>query len=206
MSNRSLALVAVFASLMAAQPVQNARAAGFLPLTRTQIVGLIAGAEPRGAVEVKTVDAKKTRPAEAFAPGDELSVVRNSKFELGIFLAGKGENIHSIRILVPVVGYSREQADQVFKMLSSLFVKIYPSWPDAAKWPKDSLSKSWSISPLMTGKTPANTDDLIIRHETGGVTSATFGVPPDIVVYSITTHAECIPTTKTGNPFQRAVC
>jgi hypothetical protein len=27
-----------------------------------------------------------------------------------------------------------------------------------------------------------------------------------VVVYSVTTRTACIPTTKTGNPFQRAVC
>ena len=204
MRNWALASVAGLAMLMASPP--KARAADTLPLTKSQIVTLIAGAQPLGTVDVKTVDAKKIRPTEAFSPGDELSVIRNPKLELGVYLAGKGESIYAIRIAVPVVNYSKEQSEQVFQILSSLFAKIYPSWSGAADWPKDSLSKSWNISPLMTGKTPANTDDVIIRHEIDGVISATFGVPPDIVVYSITSRAECVPTTKTGNPFQRAVC
>ena len=206
MTPRTFALTAAVLGAALHAASASAQTEKFLPLTRTQIVALIADAEPSGSVDVKTLDAKKTRPAEAFAPGDELSVVTNPKLELWVYLAGKGENIHSMRIAVPVVNYSKEQFDRAFKILASLFAKTYPSWPGAADWPKDSLSKSWNISPLMTNKPLADPDDQIIRKDIDGVTSATFGVPPDIVVYGITTRAQCIPTTKTGNPFQRAVC
>jgi hypothetical protein len=201
-----LAVAAAALSAMLHAPAASAQTAKFLPLTRTEIIALTAGSTNRESLGVKTADAIKARPAESFAPGDELTLANNPKIPLTVFLAGKGENIHSIRIVAPVVNYSNEQSERVFKILSSLFTKIYPSWPDAAQWPQDSLSKSWNISPLVTKKMPADADDQIIRKEIDGVTSATFGVPPDIVVYSITSRPQCIPTVKSGNPFQRAVC
>ena len=184
----------------------SAETAKYLPLSRTQIIALTAGSMDADDLKVETVEAHRTRPGEAFASGDELSEAYNPKIPLTVVLAGRGENIHSIRIVVPVVNYSKEQSDRVYKILSSLFQKLYPSWPDAAKWPIDSLSKSWKMSPLMRNKAPADPDDQIIKEEISGVTSTTFGVPPDIVVYSVTSRPQCIPTTKTGNPFQRAVC
>lgn len=57
MRNWALASVAGLAMLMASPP--KARAADTLPLTKSQIVTLIAGAQPLGTVDVKTVDAKK---------------------------------------------------------------------------------------------------------------------------------------------------
>jgi hypothetical protein len=197
------ALIGFLAAAGAAQAEQPAR---YLPLTRTQVISLTAGSMNTDSLDIKKVDAKKTHPGENFAPDDELTIANNPKIPFCIVLAGQGENIHSIRIVAPVVNYSKEQGDRVFKILSSIFVKIYPSWPDAGNWPTDSAGKAWNSSPLVTHKMSADADDQIIRKEIGGVTSATFGVPPDVVVYSITTRAQCIPTTKTGNPFQRAAC
>jgi hypothetical protein len=201
-----LTVFVVAAAAVAAAPTQDVSDQKYLPLTRTQIIATTVGASDKGAVEIKTVDAMKSRPGENFAPNDQLTIARNPKIPLTVALAGQGEHIHSLRIVVPVVNYSKEQGDRVFKILSSLFVKIYPSWPGATKWPEDSLSKSWNGSPLMTKKMPSNADDQIIRKEIDGVTSTTFGVPPDIVVYGITTRVQCIPTAKTGNPFQRVIC
>jgi len=200
------ALIAIVVAAGALQMATHAEAAQYLPLTRAKIIALTAGSMETSALEVKKVDAMKTQPGENFAPGDELTVACNPKIPLTVVLAGRGENIHSIRIVAPVVNYRKEQGDHVFKILSSLFSNIYPSWSDASRWPQDSLSKSWNGSPLVTHKVPVDADDQIIRKEIDGITSATFGVPPDIVVYSITTRTERIPSTKTGNPFQRAVC
>jgi hypothetical protein len=53
---------------------------------------------------------------------------------------------------------------------------------------------------------PLDRNDQVIKKTLGGITSATFGVPPDIVVYTITARDSCIPDAKQGNPFDRLIC
>jgi hypothetical protein len=69
-----------------------------------------------------------------------------------------------------------------------------------------SLKEAWNIHPLVTKKMPADPNDLIIKKNLGGITSATFGVPPDIVVYTITGRDGCVPDVKQGDPPDQLIC
>jgi hypothetical protein len=135
-------------------------------------------------------------------------IATNPALALGILIAGKDNNIHTIRIPVFTLGVTanQEKADRVFRLLSDLFSNIYPDWPEAQSWPTVSLKEAWNINPLVTKTVPTDPNDQIIKKSMRGITSATFGVPPDIVVYVVTARDACIPDVKQGNPFDRLIC
>jgi hypothetical protein len=83
---------------------------------------------------------------------------------------------------------------------------VYPDWPEARDWPMSSPEEAWNIHPLVTNKMPTDPNDLIIKKSLGGITSATFGIPPDMVIYTITARDGCIPDVKQGNPLDRLIC
>lgn len=87
----------------------------------------------------------------------------------------------------------KRQADRVSTMVASLFKRLYPKWAGAAEWPSESLLEAWK-------------ERKIVRKEISGIINATFGVPPDVVVYTITTRDQCVPDASRGNPFQRLIC
>jgi hypothetical protein len=123
-------------------------------------------------------------------------------------MAGKDENIHTIRMPVFTLGMSanKEKADRMFRLLSDLLSNIFPNWLEANGWPISSLKAAWNVSPLVTKKMPADPNDQVIKKNLGGITVATFGVPPDLVVYTVTARDGCIPEVKQGNPFDRLIC
>lgn len=123
-----------------------------------------------------------------------------------VAMAGNGEKVHSLRVTVPVVNHSAEESGRALGALSKLFTAIYPKRPDAAKWPVDSLGPAWEAHPLARKTPPDNPDDVYIRLSADGITSSTFGVPPDIVVYDITVRESCIPIAARGSPFKRPIC
>ena len=88
-------------------------------------------------------------------------------------MAGRDQNVDLLRVTVPVVNYSQPQSDRVFANLVGLFKRVDPDWPDAAKWPTDSLLKAWHN---VTERASADPDDQIIRKELNGITNATFGI------------------------------
>ena len=121
-------------------------------------------------------------------------------------MAGNGEKVHSLRISVPVVNHSEEESRRVFKALSAVFEAVYPDWPMARDWPVRSAQEAWRNHPIAR-KTPlADPNDVFVRRSEHGITSTTFGVPPDIVIYTITVRERCIPVREQGNPFTRLVC
>ena len=177
----------------------------WLPLTKSQVVAIAAQMLPAGYLTAPRL-ALSTDQRDGLAPGDTVWQIRGKDVPLGITLAGQGERIHTIHIYFPIVNESKEQADLAFTLMGALFSRIYPGWPGAAKWPEDSLNAAWNASPLMSHTQPADPNDLVIRKTLNGITSATVGVPPDIVVYSITARPRCVPDAKRANPFQRVVC
>jgi hypothetical protein len=143
----------------------------------------------RWSLKIELVDEKtKVKKTKSLAVVESVWVATDAALAMGILMAGKDENIHTIRIPVFTLGISanQEKADRLFRLLSDLFSNIFPDWPDARGWPMSSLKEAWNIHPLVAKKMPTDPNDLIIKKNFGGITSATFGVPPDIVVYTIT--------------------
>jgi hypothetical protein len=139
--------------------------------------------------------------------------------QMRVAMAGRGEQVHSLRILVAVVNNSEEKNKQVFASLAALFSAIYPNWPQAKDWPMESLNSSWAstareMNPkTRTGKPSSDgSDDLIPTQRIEGVVASTFGVPPDLIIYAVTTHNACVPKRSTSSaspqddPIQRLVC
>jgi hypothetical protein len=176
----------------------------WLPLKRSEIEQLSVAAVDGESFTVQTLDPQAAKLTDVLALDNSIWIRSNRT--LFIAMAGKGEDVHSVRVTVPVVNYSRQQADRVFAFLSALFKAVHPGWADAEKWPTDSLRDAWNKSPLVTNVAPADPNDVIVRRSSDGITSATFGVPPDIVVYTISAREQCVPDANRGNPFQRLVC
>jgi len=139
--------------------------------------------------------------------GDSVWVATTNNPPLRVTFAAQGDRVHTIRIYVPVVSFRDKQAaEQVFANLSNLFARTYPAWPSAKNWPKDSLGRTWNANPLLTNMPVRDSNDLIPKTSIDGITSATFGVPPDLVIYTITTRPECVPDTHKFDPFSRLIC
>ncbi len=175
----------------------------WLPLSRSAIIQLTLGATNAQALKIETSDVQ-TANLTGFLPSDDtIWTVSNPGIPLTIVMAGRDENVDSLRVTVPVANYSQPQSDRVFANLAGLFRRLYPDWPDAAKWPTVSLLEAWQN---VTKRASADPADQIIRKEINGITNATFGIPPDIVVYTVTTRDQCVPNAARGNPFQRLIC
>jgi hypothetical protein len=184
-------------------------ASDWLPLTKSQAVKLTVGSASTESLKIELVDEQtKAERTRSLAADESVWVAINAALAMGILMAGKDESIHTIRIPVFMLGLSANQgrADRFFGLLSDLFSNIFPDWPEARGWPMSSLKEAWDIHPLAAKKTPADPNDLIIKKTLGGITTATFGVPPDIVVYTITARDSCIPDLKQGDPLDRLIC
>jgi len=177
----------------------------WLPVTRSDVDALATQTlHFQGLKSVPLVLPANQR--NGLAEDDAVWSISGKGLPLGIFMAGQGERIHTIHIYFPVVNESETQSREAIELMDALFARVYPDWPGARQWPQDSLGASWNGSPLVTHTMPKDPNDLIIRKTLGGITSSTVGVPPDLVVYSITVRARCVPDAKRENPFQRVVC
>ena len=175
----------------------------WLPLSRSEIIQLTLGATNAETLKIETSDVQKANLTGFLPSDDTIWIVSNPAIPLTMVMAGRDQNVNSLRVTVPVVNYSQPQSDRVFANLVGLFKRLYPDWPDAAKWPTDSLLKAWHN---VTERASADPDDQIIRKEVNGITNATFGIPPDLVVYAITIREQCVPNATRGDPFKRLIC
>jgi hypothetical protein len=165
----------------------------WLPLTRTEIIQLSVGATNVESVEIETSDVQKAKLNGFLPPDHTIWIASNPAIPLGIVMAGRDQNVDALRITLPVVNHSQAQSERISAILVTLFRRLYPDWADAAKWPLESGLEAWK-------------NGGVIRKKISGITTATFGVPPDIVVYTITTRDQCVPDATRGNPFQRLIC
>jgi hypothetical protein len=202
-------LAGVLLTTVLTASVSPAFASDWVPLTKSQIVNLTVGSANTESLKIELVDEQtKVKKTKSLAVDESVWVATNAALAMGILMAGRDENIHTIRIPVFTLGMlaNQEKTDRFFGLLSDLFSNIFPDWPEARGWPMSSLKEAWNINPLVTKKTPSDPNDQIIKKNLGSITSATFGVPPDIVVYTITARDSCIPDLKQGNPFDRLIC
>ncbi len=184
-----LILAMAMLTLSLAQPDSD----HWLPLRRSEITELTVGATNAGSLKIETSDVPTAKLTGFLPPNDTIWIASNPAIPLTMVIAGEDQNVDSLRITIPIVDYSTAQTDRVFASLAMLFQRLYPNWADAAKWPSDSLLEAWKNSSLPTKKI-------------GWITNATFGVPPDIVVYTVTARDQCVPNGNRGNPFQRLIC
>jgi len=217
-------LTAVVVVALAVAPEPNN---SWLPLNRPDLVRLISKGINNDSLTVQSLDesvgiqrvklksnAKKlerfeqrfAEKAKLLSPNDTISFVHGAHLPFELTMAGSDEKIHTLRIFVPIVNLNKKESDQTLNILKNLFATIYPDWPEAMDWPETSLSQAWDMHPVVRKETLDNLNELFIRKKINDITSSTFGVPPDLVVYTITTRDRCIPTPAQGNPFQRIIC
>lgn len=46
-------------------------------------------------------------------------------------MVGKGEKIHSLKVMLPIVNYHDKDWEQTERILSNLFKAVFPDWPEA---------------------------------------------------------------------------
>jgi len=168
-------LAAALLTMILIAAASPAIASDWLPLTKSQIVDLTVGSANTESLKIELVDEQtKAKKTKSLAVDESVWAATNTALAIGILMAGKDENIHTIRIPVFTLGLSasQERADRVFGLLSDLFGNIFPDWPEARGWPRSSLKEAWNIHPLVTKKMPADPDDLVIRKTLGGITIA----------------------------------
>jgi hypothetical protein len=124
------------------------RHSDWLPLTKSQIVNLTVGSANTESLKIELVDEQtKVKKTKSLAVDESVWAVTNAALAMGILMAGKDENIHTIRIPVFTLGISanQERTDRVYRLLSDLLSNVFPDWPEARGWPMSSLKEAWNI-------------------------------------------------------------
>lgn len=207
---------ALLVASLAATPAIASNEETWLPLKSGQIRDLLAREFDLASIQLRTVDQYlRTRPVgersdpmpPAGLEGNETAAILiDEKLPISVVIAGIGDSVHTIRVTLPTVNNSEEANDRALRVLGVLFKAIYPTWTEAGTWPKTSLETAWKMSPFVRKEPLENPDDVIIRRRMEGITSATFGVPPDIAVYTITVRERCVPTLARGDLFGHWIC
>jgi hypothetical protein len=148
--------------------------------------------------KLEKLETRVARLAEVLDPRDEIQFLLSPDFSLAILVAGEGDKIHTVRMMVPLVNYTRDDQERAFAFLEQLHVRAFSSkWDGAKDWPKTSLATAWNLVATEMGKGEGETrrprNEMLITHTSDHVTAVTFGVPPDLVVYTITTRERCVP-------------
>ena len=212
MLTKSISVVLSVMFILSA-PVQ---AEEFLPVDRKKILDFFSS-DKFEQIQVPdqqgTADMKRLR-----AGGDTVWLFYSKASQTRIAMAGRGDLIHSVRIVVAVVNNSEEKNEKVLASLSALFSAIYPNWPQARDWPSKSLDSSWSATAQMMENSAKHQessqktlDESIAKQQFDGITASTYGVPPDLIVYAVTVREECVPKRTSpylpqNDPIQRAIC
>jgi hypothetical protein len=198
-----------------------------LPLKRSELVAVLTDENTGLPLKTETLDEIITRvrtaprlrdpdlndlegakgELSAKLPGDDIWIVGDDAVPFGAIMAGRGDDIHTIRLRVVTVSVrSREEGARINTMLSAVFSRIYPNWPEAAQWPAKSFADTWSLwEPVITDP-KRDPNEFVIRKTIDGITSATFGVPPDLVEFVATTREQCIPDMRDRSFHRRGIC
>jgi hypothetical protein len=118
--------------------------------TRSQIVNLTVGSANTESLMIELVNEQtKIKKTKSLAVDESVWAVTNAALAMGILMAGKDENIHTIRIPVFTLGISanQERTDRVYRPLSDLLSNVFPDWPEARGWPMSRLKEAWNILP-----------------------------------------------------------
>lgn len=163
-----------------------------------------------GLKKVERTTAASLKDLADSNPDDFVWTASDSPRDIIIFMAGQGEKIYSLRIWVPVVNLPQKKNDEVFRKIDLLFSSLAPDWKGAGKWPEESLGVSWKAVADAMASPPGNIAAFIPLKVADGMTFSTFGIPPDLVTYYVTTRDACIPRMNPAkpkeSPLQPLVC
>lgn len=130
-----------------------------------------------------------TEEASCFVrPGEAISVFPAGEFAQ-IAIIGNDDGIHTVWTYFPIVGVPDTEAAFVF--FKGFFESLLPGWPQAATWAETSLGDAWGPAAAAYRDPMISYNETIARTSVGGVSLATSGVPPDLVIYRMTVRQEC---------------
>jgi hypothetical protein len=119
---------------------------------------------------------------------DQITAVTISDFASAL-LIGPEDEIHTVWFYFPVVSVREPERALVF--FAGFFAEMFPRWDGARTWAEQSLSDSWAQGARAFDDPMISIDDTVARVTVDGAKLATWGVPPDIVTYRVTTRIEC---------------
>ena len=96
----------------------------WLPLSRSEIIQLTLGATNAETLKIETSDVQKANLTGFLPSDDTIWIVSNPAIPLTTVMAGRDQNVDSLRVTVPVVNYSQPQSDRVFANLVGLFKRL----------------------------------------------------------------------------------
>jgi hypothetical protein len=201
----------VIAALMSffASSTQAKEADRWLPLKRSELLALLTQGDASFPFKVTTLDdanSLKTEPSARLLEDDVWSI-SDETTPMSVTVASRGEDVHSIRVWIAPVNFrSDEQGNRIFALIVAIFTRIYPNWPEAAEWPAKSFAESWSLwEPVITDP-KRDRNEFLVRATINGITSATFGVPPDWAIFTATTRPQCVPDMRDPGLLRRVIC
>jgi len=174
----------------------------------------LAGGAPQIVERTAPPADKDAKGARAFAdqvkrlsPTDRIWVVTPNGLDIAIAMAGTEDRIHTINIYEPLVNYTPEQGKLIEAFNTGLFRELFPNWPEAPSWWRDSLGRTWRAMADNWGThDPAIIDTFVERRTQGRVLLSTAGVPPDIQFWRLTVRSVCDMDIHDPDVFQRWVC
>lgn len=174
----------------------------------------LAGGSPRIVERTAPAADKDPKGAETFAdqakrlaPTDRIWIVTPSGLDISIAMAGTDDRINTINIYEPLVNFSPKQGKLVEAFNNGLFQQLFPDWPEASSWWRDSLGRTWRAMADNWGThDPAIMDTFVERRTQGPVLLSTAGVPPDIQFWQLTVRPACEMDIHDPDVFQRWVC
>lgn len=187
-----LAAVVAFPILIASSPTLAEHGPGWPTVPLLQRLAQLLDVEevdledqpelPRGFLIDPTEEAACFR-----APGENVRLFKAGEHSSGV-LVGDETHTHTLYFYYPVLNDSKQAARGFY---AEMFEHLLPDWEGAATWYTDSLREAWEATGRAMIDPSVSYNETIARHAEGDVHLATFGVPPDIIFYRVTSRPEC---------------
>jgi len=130
-----------------------------------------------------------TEKAECFLRPEE----RWESFSAGNFswisMSSDMHRVHTLWLTYPAVNV--RDTDKVRAFYREFFSYLFPDWPGASSWAKESLMASWNASGKAYKDPMISIEETIVRKTVNGAALATISAPPDIAYFRITSRPQC---------------
>jgi hypothetical protein len=106
-----------------------------------------------------------------------------------VLMIGNQKQVHTLWFFFPIVDV--RDGDKAFAFYRDIFSFLFPDWRKADSWAMESLDTAWQAAAKAYEDPIISYGEMIARQNVDGAALATTGVPPDLIVYRITTRPQC---------------